>query len=661
MAFPSLPAMLDEDLEESSFYEENEPSFRLEVDEPELDPMEVLSRKVPHAKMLDYITKRLDHSEQEMARFYDRWQSNELKQQAYIHTTDYEQILRDENKGMASPHAAKMIIPFAYATQATIVTYLMNTFMGRRPIFTVSQYKGEAAAASRNMETLLQFQCDYMLYTNTFWKLCNDFCTYGVGACTVMWDEVRRMRTRRQRQGAGLGETFGTPVSSRYETTVYEGNRAEAVDPFMFFPDPRVTMADCPLKGEYMFWRTTASRLHLKRNKDYQNVDKIDKHYPADRYAESFRNRLARGRPEGSELSHYRSTSDRALEYDFVWIDQGTIWIVPSEHGLGDRDEPELWFFTVANKDRIIEARPLGADHDQHPVAVSEPFGQGYGFGQAGVADFIAPIQDMVTWFFTSHQENVRSSLNMNFIVDPNAIMMKDLRKRAPGSPIRLKQSFIGRDVKTAIMQLPVQDVTRSHINDAQLMMTIGQLALGVSDNLMGQQDSGGRKTATESRIASQAGIARLQTTARVISGQLAVPTATMMALNTVQYMSDGFYQNTLGEDGTEHSIFATDLDGLYTFAVHDGSLPFDKVALFEVWKDILLGALQAPGFAEAYDVRGMFEWVAELGGATDIERFRNDQQQGPPIGQPAQASVAPDEAVARGVEQGNLIPMPRG
>jgi hypothetical protein len=242
--------------------------------------------------------------------------------------------------------------------------------------------------------------------------------------------------------------------------------------------------------------------------------------------------------------------------------------------------------------------------------------------------------------------ENVRSAINNQWVVDPFAVEMKDVNRPGPGKTIRLKRSAINKDVRAAIQQLPVQDVTRGHIADMDTFFDIGQRVSAVSENLLGLQDSGGRKTATEVRTSTAAAASRLSALARIVSAQGMTPLASQMSINSMQWMSQSFHIRVTGSDGLIYPL-QIDPDGIsgdFFYPIHDGSLPLDKVALLDIWKEILTGVLSDPEIRQTYSVPKLFEFVAELGGAKNIKSFKIQQ------GDPGQ--------IDQQAQQGNLAPI---
>jgi len=231
-------------------------------------------------------------------------------------------------------------------------------------------------------------------------------------------------------------------------------------------------------------------------------------------------------------------------------------------------------------------------------------------------------------------------------VVDPSMIEMQDLKNPEPGKLIRLKRAAFGQDVRAAVSQLAVQDVTKGHMTDFETLGKVKQQLSAVSENIMGIQDSGGRKTATEVRTSGEAGVSRLAYLSRVISARGMVDLTETMSLNNMQYLSAPFYLSVVGKDGLEKGLWIQPemLVGDFYYPVHDGTLPTDKVAMLDVWKEVLLAVLQDPGLRGAYDIPKLFEYVATLGGAKNIQNMRVK-------------GMAPGQIDA-GVQSGNLAPV---
>lgn len=620
-------------------------------------PEEPIDKMVPgsdlHAKVLEYMLDRLNYSERTMTQFYSRWNASERKLQAYINLPDYEKQIQEMNKTGTPPQVTDIIVPYSYATIWTIVTYLIHTFCGQKPIFQVSAYKEESVEAAQYMETILQYNSDHTRLILAFIQWFLDAETYGVGALRCLWSVEKANRTTWVSQSMGglaMPAAEKKKVRQRTEKVVHEGNKVAPIDPFMFFPDPRVPMNECNKRGEFVFWRSFEGKHVLQREqaqgslKWTDKIAEIPRGRPGESSGGSQRGLLAQGNASPGDPM----TRD-AKAKQFYQIDQGTIEIVPKELGIGDSDVPEKWLVSIANKMQIIQLEPLDYDHGRHPIAVIEPSSFGYAFGQPGTADFLGPIQDTLSWFINSHIHNVRTALNNMFVVDPSMVEMQDLKNPGPGKIIRLKRQAYGQDVKSALTQLAVQDVTSGHMQSMELFLKMGDTLAAVNDNLRGIQDSGGRKTATEVRTAGEAGASRLAARARLISAQGMVDLAEQMSLNIQQFMSMTFFLQVVGIKGANHPVpIAPDMvAGDFYYPVNDGTLPLDKTAILGVWKEIWMAISTNPLLSQQYDGGKIFEYLAELGGAKNIGQFK--------------IKMAPDATVEAGVNDGTLKPLGPG
>lgn len=602
-----------------------------------------------HSKVLDYLMKRLDHSEDRMVEMQPRWVVAERQTQAYINLEKFEETLKKQNDAGFKPKAVPLIIPYSYATLSTIVTYLLHTFLGRRPIFQVSSHKDSTVDSSRNMETLLQFNADYSRFGRQFLDFLWAGQLYGVQILRTDWADIEREITVSSRAPAMPGlppeaQSNTTITRSRKRVKIYQGNMSFSQDPFLFFPDSNVPMKEVNRRGEFVFWRTFEPKFQLLLDEDdgiLRYVKEGGDSLPKGRH-NLLSDRALRARGEGNPGENSANRHGHA-ETKVAQIDQGTVWIIPRELGLGESTRPEMWLFTVMNRKQIVQAEPMTADHGMHPVAVAEPFSMGPSFGSLGMADFIGPIQNLVSWFFNSHTDNVRKVLNDQIVINPMYVETQDLKESEPGRIIRLKAGAYGIPIRDVIQQLPVTDVTTNHVKDAELLIRIGQMLSGVTENVLGLQDSGGRKTATEVRTTSEAAASRLAAMTRIISSQAMVDLTDQWVSNNQQWLTEDFFLNVVGQEGIENPIWIGPdmINGPFNYPVHDGTLPLDRVALMDVWKEVFGISLQDQELRQKYSIPKMFEWIAELGGARNIESMRLTAQPDAQIQQSAQAGNA--------------------
>lgn len=593
------------------------------------------SDKKFHDHLRGYLLERLNYSERRMDQFYPRWRINERKVQGYISLPKYDEVLKAMNESGKPPSPVSITLPYAYATAWTVVTYMVHTFCGRKPMFQVSSYKTETAQSARMMELVLQWNVDATRLIRQLFQMFMDGEVYGVGIVRTLWVEKKAKRSEFVEvpgfQGL-LNRAMGGASRQRQKVDklIFQGNEAVSVDPFMFFPDPNVPMAEVNRKGEYVFWRAFTGKHELLLAQAADQVRYVDKVNPMSpgqiQSGSSASGGSVRGAAFGADANAANTIRGGVQgPSNYYQVDQGSVMVIPKELGLGDSMVPERWLFTMLNKTQIIQAEPLDVEYDMHPVSVIEPRTFGYGFGQPGMVDFVGPVQDTMSWLLNSHIHNVRAVLNNSFIVDPSMVEMQDLKSTEPGKLIRLKRAAFGQDVRQAVQQLPVSDVTRGHITDLEVFQRLGDALTGVNDNLRGVQDSGGRKTATEVRTSNEAGASRLAAQARLTSAQGIVDLTEQMTVNLQYKLTDPVYLSITGSAGvnTPIKISPESITGDFYYPVHDGTLPIDRVAMFDLWKELLLGIAQDQELRQNFSVPNIFEWVAKLGGAENIDSFK--------------------------------------
>lgn len=600
---------------------------------PGQDPLDLLQPNSDHHNfVLNYLLNQIKMSEDAMSKFYPRWQIAERKMQAYLNLPNYEQMLKDMNNSSKPPAPAIIMFPYKYAVVATIVTYGMNVFCGKEPFFNLAADGKEAADVVRQMQTMLQRHSEKTKAIARIWQLLLDGEIYGCGILRCAWKikngkkTVVRPPTEAERLlAASLGQQLPNMLRAAEERVLWAGNDLTNIDPYMFLPDPNVPMAEVAEKGEFVYWREFVGKhilLTEQKNGRLRYVDTVQpnqgNNHDSKWWNLSHRSVLSGGDAHAGDnlrKNHFGQNNTYML-------DQGSVEIIPAELGLGPETYPVKWLFSILNKTQIVQAQELNLNHGKHPVEVSEPYTLGYSFGAPALGDYIGPVQDILSWFIDSHIYNVRAALNNQWIFDPSKVDEKSLKYPQPGKHIRLKPLAYGTDVRTAIQQLPVQDVTRNHMSDLNVFTRIGDMVSAVNDTTRGSHPTGGRRTAAENRMVNESAFGRMGSHMKLISQQAIVTIAEQMVSNIQQHQDADMWSKVIGEEMFT-KLGPQLLSQDFTFPVHDGTLPLDRVQLFEHWKEILFGMAQNQTLQLTHSFPRIFEHVAQLGGAANISSFR--------------------------------------
>ena len=604
-----------------------------------------------HAKILTAVKERYKMSQRKMALRYSKWIESEELYRGYIKETDEDSKRRAKRK-QGSPQFTTIHIPYSYAMLLSAHTYWSSVFLSRTPVIQYTARHGETQQQVQAIEALVDYQLMVGEWLVPLYMWLLDAAKYGVGILGNYWaneSTVVSKIVKEQPTFMGIPMIGRSPRETIQTQTIpaYQGTRVFNVRPFDFFPDPRVALMNLQ-QGEFCARFTSTGWNELKkRGDDYFNLDTL----------ENMRESGAFDREAGSGQLDLPDDNTESINYGLAH-DKGTVGLIEmhielsaKEWEIGDSSYPEKWIFTMANNAVIIGARPAGAIHSKFPYCVQVYELEAYGHSTRGMLEISKPINDAMDWLLNSHIFNTRKVLNDNLVVDPSRVVMQDLEDGGPGKIIRLLPSAYGTDTRTVASQLQVADVTGTHLNDMRVMGDILQRVTGATDNIMGMVNAGGRKTATEVRTSSTFGINRLKTQAEFNSALGWAPLSQMIVQNTQQnYDKEKMFKiagDLLDSAVGFMNITPEMIAGAYSFVPVDGTMPIDRYAQANLWKEILMGISKMPQIGMTYDLAAIFAWMAQLAGLKNITQFK--------------VKAVPDAALTQQVQAGNMVPQGAG
>lgn len=609
-----------------------------------------------HRQLLEKLMARKRLSENKMQQRYEQWEKNDEEYNVYLPERSQDAI-RQAEKRQGEQHYVDIEVPLGYAMIMSAHTYLVATFLSRSPVLQFMGRHGEPEMNVRAVEAFMDYNTQVGGHIPVYYGWFLDTLRYGIGIVGAYWDqEIHQVsRIREQNMTINGVEIAGRTRKVRtVERAVgYEGNRLFNIRPYDYLPDVRVPLSK-PQEGEFVGWKTDISwNTILKRKASGQYVnteglkDEIMSKQDIDRYKAAHAGDLP-GENVGSDGQQGDDTLISSLPaFEMV------VELSPKEWELGSTTYPEKWVFTVVDDRRVIEAHPLGAWHNRFPVEVTDYEYDPYTLFKKGMPEYSKPMNDVVSWLINSHFYAVRNTLNGTIIYDPSRVSSRDVLDPGPGRRIRMREGAYGQSVQDAVHVVTGgSDVTGSHLQDAQTMNELLQRVTGVTDNIMGVLDPGGRKTATEVRTASTAAVNRLRTLAEYISAQGFSPLTQQMLGNARQYYEAEKKFRLAGDQVFDPMGFATVtpdiLAGEYDFVPVDGTLPIDRFAQVNMWAQLFGQLRNMPQVAQQYDISKIFAWVAQLAGIKNIQQFRITPVEQPsvgaqPVGQPGAGGAGGD------------------
>ena len=623
--------------------------------------MPSITLDIPHDSdksrtILNELRVRVRESQRKLQDKHKEWREAEERTLAFLPERDIDAQRRTTREG-GKPQYTTIQIPYSYAVLLAAHTYVTSVFLARAPVHQFTGRHGESQQNVQAIEAVIDYQTLVGGLLPTYYTWMYDALKYGVGCLGLFWedrfDHISQITETPQVDILG-NETGGTDkIRTTMRSRTYSGNRVYNIQPWDFLWDTRYP-AKLFQKGEYLAIKFSLGWNEMKRRESagfYMNLDKLGRTQPHVFDSSQSAGSDQLDRPETTDPTSSQSEFSELSPKHPALVNGYEIYVdlIPKEWKLGSLDHPEKWVFTTSGDFRVLlGAQPLGAIHNQFPASVLPLEPEGYGLTTRGMAKTLEPVQNTIDWLINTHFYNVRASLNNQFIVDPSRTVMKDWLNPSAGKIIRLKPEAYGQDTKTAWSQVNVNDITQNHLRDLELMLSIGERTVGVNDQILGALNQGGRKTATEVRTSTSFGVNRLKTIAEWFSVVGFSPLAQMLVQNTQQYYDQEQKFKIAGDllAGTNASFLDVNpdmLSGFYDFVPVDGTMPIDRFAQANLWRELLAQVSRMPSIALTYDLGGIFEYIAQLAGLKNITRFKLD--------------VTPDQQLQAQAQAGNSVP----
>jgi hypothetical protein len=618
-----------------------------------------------HKKLKDLVVQRLTQSEDLLQSRHKRWRESERSYRLFVDPDQIQEPVEpiSEQAELLYPYPTSVVVPLSYAMTQTIISFWVALFTSSQPYLKVGNRNPESAGAAKAQELLISYQLDYWGWVPNLYQWLLDSCRYGLGINKCCWRIDERMQTVKQQQQVPiLGQMFNIPMQQKQTITEYEGNYNEVLDPFTWRPDPRHPVAnfqDGSYCGEALY-RSYFDLLRKQSEGLYENVESIPQltldglgnQGRGGTLNQSDRNRIM-------QVNSFFGQKPDPTDAGMVLVESATVDIIPKDVGIGAGTGVERWLVVVANRTVVIRAEEYPYEHNKFYYSIIESSPDKHSLLNPGVMELMEPISQHISWLYNSHLENVRKALNDQFVVDPDRVEMDDILNPAAGKIIRLRPNYYGTGVDGAVKQLDVGDVTKDHINTAEVLSSLLQRLSAANDALQGQQEDS-NKTATEVNMVTNLASGRLRTLAKMISAQGLTPMAKQMCANNANFLSQEQYLKLAGSLEQEYQaigraveggvmISPEDIQGQFDFPIFDASSPLDPIRYAQAWMQIAQMGLQNPSVAPYLDHMSLFKQVVHSMGITDIARFIL----------PPQMQVMPDQQVQQQEQQGNLVPMP--
>ena len=621
-----------------------------------------------HKALLDHVMKLVKMSRSTMCKSYEDWDNQQMiyKGERLPDKDDREQEKRDK--------PIKMVVPTTFAQVMTFTSFLFMLFTQNRSFYELLPTGDEDYGTKyRDSEQLLERDVRSNQWNSLLFQHLLDTARYGMGVLECSWTrKISRIYVPQEPVVVNIGGVSSEVAggSEWKEYVKYEGNLVRPVSPYRWFPDTRFPLIEFQ-RGEFCACEEEYSKTLLKDLEEAGEVAGVE-------FIRSLPKSLdkTRGGPTRMQSAILSGTSGNNLVQGAKGSATGTmegtvlvtkvqVWLVPSKFKFGPKDQklgpeefPVLYHVWYANDNRLIRVEPSYSWHNEFYYTLAQFTPDMSQTVSMGLADLIYRLQDVVTWLVNARVTDVRRNLRGRNLVNPSIVDTKTLDGEGD---IYLRKGANPAMMERAIRPLDVNDVTRGHFTDADILNKIIQTVTGVNDNAMGGYNSG-RRSATEARAVTAGAAGRMKMHAQLVWETSLGRLGKLMLSNLRQELSLESFQKTIGEDpmiqqrydlwkGTPEEVISG-----ADYLTFDSTLQSEKGFVAQSLQELLVAVINNPEAAQMLDIdpRSMLEEVQYLRGVGHIGRFSLSKRiasgQAPPLPpavMPGPAQQQPPQAAA--------------
>lgn len=609
----------------------------------------VLEEKTEPKELSDFRTRLsqlLKMSRNTMSQYYPIWDRNDRVYRG-------ERMMDDQDKkAVRRNEPAKVFVPLTHTQVQTFVSFATTLLTQREYFYELDGAGTEDVKPAKLAQAVLQRDLEYNKFEGILLpQFLTDVARFGLGIFKTQW--TRDVVPVRQEipdpkwvpNPALPTQTTPPMISVWTEKTKYLGNKLEVVSPYRWFPDTRIPLTRYR-DGEFCADENDYSRSKLREMEKQGLVVGVSE-IPM-MASDTTTDRGTTDSFTGTQTQYDPTIGARDAAH-YVLITEVEIRLNPSQTFIapGVAIDPEIdadvivlvW---IANDGRIIRIEgDMGYDHNDFLHDAAQFFNDQNRLINAGIAELLGPMQDIMDWLMNARVSNVRKSVQNFMVVDPRNIEMQDLKDRNP--VLRLKSTVPeGMSIDSYIKQLSVTDVTTGHINDMGVIGTFSQQSTGLNDNLMGDYASG-RRSAREVSNVNANGAGRVITPIKGLWEGAILPVGRKMNCNHRQglddeqlvrivglqrYMENAQPDPVTGQESPVRQFLPVDkstLVGDYDFLVFEGTLPSQRIATANTllqFGELLMQKPESTVILQ-YDPKLLVDEWLSLQGIRNAERFR--------------------------------------
>lgn len=569
-----------------------------------------------------------------MKDYYSLWDQNDSVYRGERCTDD------KDKKAMKRGEPAKVYVPLTHSQIQTFVSFAVMMLTQRDYFFELSGSGVEDEKPAKLAQAVIQHDLEYNKYTGVLLpQFLTDVARYGLGIFKTTWVREtcpvqKQVPDPKWQPDPSMPQVTTPPMVPVWQDeTSYLGNKIEAISPYRWFPDTRLPITRYR-EGEFCADENEYSIGELQKQEKAGSIIGLEfiPRIQDTAFADRRTNSMSRDQSNSWDPTIAIQDASR-----YVLITEVQLRCNPAKTFISDGvaidptlDAEVIVIVWIANDGRIIRIEDSGYDHNEFLFDAAQFFNDQSRTINYGLAELLAPMQDILDWLMNSRVTNVRKVIQNQLVVDPRYVDMNDLKDRNP--IIRLKSTPDGMNMDSMIKQLSVVDATTGHLADMANVSDMSKEATGIQENLLGQYAEG-RRSARESSNVNANGSARVMLPIKGVWQAALLPQGRKMLSNTQQgldapqLVSIVGLQKVMSDPQAVQSFLPVDrsmLYGSYDFLIFDATLPSQRMANAAALAqagDILIKNPMSI-LALGIDPKPIFfEWL-ELMGIKNAERF---------------------------------------
>ncbi len=558
---------------------------------------------------------------------------------------------------------AKMVVPLTYAQCNTLVTFLYISLTSKDSVFELSATGDEDFALREVAQAVIDREVRQTGYHMRLVEALLDMVRFSLGVLKTSWsyESIFVTTTPPEQDVSFLFDPTDVTIPQEQEpeeeeVILKEGCKIENISPYHFFYDTRVPITRAK-EGRFMADEQSINLKELKRQ-DRQGVLAGTKHIKEfDNELWNARGGKADNRLEGVAPNSVISQSGKVPKGDKMCaVTFAQYKLVPSEYGLGESEDEEIWVVTYVNDNRIVGLTPLNSPANEFQYDIIQLLPDQHADLSDSLSKLIDPIQEVITWLINARVASVRRNIDGRLVVDQQHVQMDTLNTDSPF--ILLKKSAPRMGTSRFIEQLRTTDPTASHFQDSEALIRILYMVSGVNENSMGAF-APGRRSATENRTANAGASARMKLIGACCWNGGLASLGRKLHLSCRQDMSFTTFSKIVGPTKAEqfydqfHPANPYELYGSEDFFTYDATVESERNYVAQSLQELFLGLISNPEVASMMqlDLPAMLNEIYALRGVKNLSRFKTKPPVAPgapPIpGMPLPAATEPQLPIA--------------